>query len=141
MPETIRGSCVCGGVRFEVHGEPLTMAYCHCARCRKVGGMANVMVRAKDFHWVQGKELVARYEPEPPFNLIRCFCRVCGTYLGEPDTDPEGFPIAAHAFDDDPGIRPVLHEHVSDKPAWYEITDALPRYEGAPPIKAFFPDR
>ena len=133
----LRGSCVCGGVRFELRGRPLWLSYCHCSRCRKVGGMANLTVLAEHFRWTAGKELVARYEPEPPFHLVRCFCRVCGTYLGEPDTHPKAFPISAHALDDDPGVRPVLHEHVADKAPWYEIHDELPRFEADPPLAAF----
>ena len=64
---------------------------------------------------------------------MRCFCGVCGTPLGEPDTNSTGFPIAAIALDDDPLVRTCLHEHVADKPAWYEITDDAPRFEGSPP--------
>ena len=135
----IRGSCLCGGIRFEVTGDPLTMAYCHCSRCRKAGGIASVTVRAQDFRWIQGHELVTRYTPEPPWNLIRCFCRVCGTYLGEPETDPKAFPLSAHTFDDDPRIRPVLREQVASKPPWYELTDGLPEYANAPPLSALFP--
>jgi len=78
-------------------------------------------------------DLVVRYEPEAPFELVRCFCGVCGTPLGEPDTNSTGFPIAAIALDDDPLVRTCLHEHVADKPAWYEITDDAPRFEGSPP--------
>lgn len=40
----------------------------------------------------------------------------------------------ATALDDDPGVRPVLHEHVADKPAWLEILDDLPRFAGSPPM-------
>ena len=139
--ESIRGSCLCGGIRFEVTGRPLTMAYCHCSRCRKAGSPANVSVRARDFRFLEGAELVTRYVPEPPFTLTRCFCRVCGTSLGEVETHPKAFPIAADAFDDDPCIRPVLHENVDDKPAWYDITDGLPQYPGAPPLAALFPGK
>jgi len=135
----MRGSCLCGGIQFEVTGEPLTMAYCHCSRCRKAGGMATVMVRAEDFRWIQGQELVSRYVPEPPWDLVRCSCRICGTYLGEPEAHPEAFPLSAHAFDDDPRIRPVLHEQVAGKPPWYELTDGLPEFDGQPPLSAFFP--
>ncbi|MGH7288402.1 MAG: GFA family protein [Myxococcota bacterium] len=131
--QPIRGSCLCGAVRFEIAGRPLWMTWCHCSRCRKVGGMANVTVRAEQFLWVQGRELVARYQPEPPFHLVRCFCRVCGSYLGEPDTNAKGFPIAASALDDDPRVRPVLHEYVAAKAPWYEILDGLPQFPGPPP--------
>lgn len=135
----IRGSCLCGGVRFEITGRPLWLTYCHCSRCRKVGGQANLTVRAEDFRWVSGAELVARYRADPPFHLVRCFCRVCGSYLGEPEASPKLFPIAASALDEDPGVRPVLHEHVAGKAPWYEILDGLPQYEGDPPLSAFAP--
>ncbi len=128
-----RGSCLCGRVRFEVTGEPLGMAYCHCSRCRKVGGHTNLLLRAEQFRWVSGEECVARYQPEPPYDLVRCFCRDCGSYLGEPETDPHIFSIAASALDDDPGVRPSFHEYVAEKMAWEEIRDGLPQHEGAPP--------
>lgn len=135
------GSCLCGAIAFELSGDPLTMTYCHCSRCRKAGGHVTVMVKAKDFRWIRGKELVVRYEPPAPWTLVRYFCRDCGTYLGEPEAQPDAFPICAQLFDDDPGIRPMLHEHVSDKGVWYEITDGLPQYDDAPPLSAFRPQK
>jgi hypothetical protein len=99
--------------------------------------MANLTVLAEHFHWISGEDLLVRYEPEAPFGLIRCFCRICGSYLGEPDTHPKAFPIAASTLDDDPGVRAVLHEHVADKAPWYEIHDDLPQYPLAPPLAAF----
>ncbi len=130
--KVVRGSCLCGGVRFEITGAPLWMSRCHCSRCRKSDGGIHVSIRARDFRWVAGRELVARYVPEPPYHLVRCFCRVCGTPLGEPDTSDRGFPIAANALDDDPGVRLALHEYVAEKPAWYEIDDELPKFPGSP---------
>ena len=35
----IRGSCLCGAVRFEMSGRPSTFSYCHCSRCRKSEGV------------------------------------------------------------------------------------------------------
>ena len=32
------GSCLCGAVRFTVHGEPEHVGRCHCADCRKESG-------------------------------------------------------------------------------------------------------
>lgn len=128
----IRGSCLCESVRFEVTGAPLAMSYCHCSRCRKAGGSAIVLVRGEDFRWIQGSELVTRYVPHAPFKHVRCFCSLCGTYLGEPEPDAKAFPVSAQALDDDPGVRPAFHEHVASKPAWYEITDGLPQHAGDP---------
>lgn len=129
----IRGSCLCGAVRFEIDGKPLWMTRCHCTRCRKSGGGHVISVRAEQFRWIQGSELVTRYHPEPPYHIPRCFCGRCGTYLGEPDTSEKGFPIAANALDDDPGVTPILHEFVSEKAPWVEIGDDRPQYPGRPP--------
>lgn len=128
----IRGSCLCGGVAFELAAPPLWMSHCHCSRCRKSGGVTTVVVRAEHFRWLRGVELVERFAAGPAWSIVRCFCRVCGTYLGEPETHPEAFAIAANALDDDPRVRAAFHEHVADLVPWEEIGDALPRFAASP---------
>ena len=32
------GSCLCGGVAYEVNGELRPVDYCHCSQCRKTSG-------------------------------------------------------------------------------------------------------
>lgn len=54
----IRGSCLCGSVRFEVRSKLGTYRYCYCALCRKNRGTrhtANVLVNPEDYFWTQGK--------------------------------------------------------------------------------------
>jgi hypothetical protein len=61
----IRGSCLCGGVRFEIAGPLSRSLNCHCSLCRKQQGAAfrsYARVRRSDFAWVQGEELVTYYE-------------------------------------------------------------------------------
>lgn len=130
---SIRGSCACGSIRFELLNPPAMMAQCHCSRCRKVGASVFVFVRAADFRWLAGKDKVARYVPEPPHSFVRCFCSRCGTALGEPDAAGEHVLIAAASLDDDPGVRIRFHEFVADKPAWVTIADGVPQFAGPPP--------
>src|SRR5215475_5257429 len=61
----IKGSCLCGGVRFEIARVLPLFELCHCRRCRKATGSAfsaAVAVRPEDFRLVQGLELISRYE-------------------------------------------------------------------------------
>jgi hypothetical protein len=131
----IRGSCLCGGVRFELTTVEGPFELCHCARCRKASGsmsMAAVAVRRSGFRYLAGAELVRRFElpvrDEPP-PYSRVFCSRCGCVVPEPEPAAEVFEIAAGLLDDDPGARPERHIMVEFKAAWDDIRDDLPQYE------------
>lgn len=128
----IQGSCCCGRVKFEITQPPKMMGTCHCSRCRKVGASTFVMVSRSTLKWIQGAEAVTRYAPEPPFKYARCFCSICGTALGEIDSEADTFPIAAQALDDDPQVRNRFHEFVAAKPPWYEICDGTKQFAEHP---------
>jgi hypothetical protein len=34
----ITGGCMCGAVRYEASGDPLSVIFCHCESCRKNSG-------------------------------------------------------------------------------------------------------
>ncbi|MEZ0465154.1 GFA family protein [Phaeobacter sp. SYSU ZJ3003] len=128
----VQGICCCGAVQFQLTVQPPMMGTCHCSRCRKVGTSAIVLVRPGDVQWTKGKDQVTTYTPEPPFNFIRCFCKICGTSLGEILAEDERIAIAASALDGDIGVSNQFHEFVADKADWYEICDDAPQYDGAP---------
>jgi hypothetical protein len=130
-PATLMGSCLCGGIRYQIEGPLGAVVNCHCSMCRKATGAAfrtRAAVPAHAFRWIRGEELLTRYESSA--GNVRTFCRVCGSTL------PSFFPSAASeiglplgTLDDDPGVRPEAHVYVGSKAPWYEITDALPQYQ------------
>jgi hypothetical protein len=128
----IRGSCLCGAVRFEIAGKPLHLTYCHCSRCRKQTGLSSavLMVRRRDLRLLAGEAVIRTYEPEPPWIHARSFCGRCGSSLGELLGDHDELPVAASALDDDPTVRPVLHLNVAAKPAWHAIGDRVKQLPG-----------
>jgi len=128
----ITGSCCCKAVRFELLAQPETLGTCHCSRCRKAGASTIVFVKKQDLRWVQGKEHVALYQPAAPYKYGRCFCKICGTSLGEILSNEDAFPIAANALDTDINLKNQFHEFVSEKPAWLEICDGAPQSSGHP---------
>lgn len=108
------------------------MGTCHCSRCRKLGASTFVFVKRDSFHWIQGQELVAAFAPQPPYQYTRCFCKNCGTALGEPLSTQDSFPIAVNTLDGDPTVRNQFHEFVAEKPVWYEICDDAKQFDGHP---------
>ena len=130
----IRGSCLCGGVRFEIDGEFIWASHCHCSRCRKHSGafgLTQGRVRREDFRLLSGEELITVWSPGDD-GRVKAFCKVCGSSLFGytwPDGDQVGIRLGA--LDDDPGIRPEFHTFVADRAAWDELPDdGLPQYDG-----------
>jgi hypothetical protein len=143
MP-VLHGSCLCGGVKYEINGPLISPGNCHCSMCRKQHGAAfrsRARVQIRDFRWVQGEDLVTFYESSPA--IFRGFCRVCGSPiinkfnagspLAEQDPDaPSRYGIDLATLDDDPGVRPLVHAFVASKAPWFTITDDLPQFPDWP---------
>ena len=132
----IRGSCLCGGVKFEITGALSQARNCHCSMCRKVQGAAfrsRVSVRVADFAWVRGEDLVTYYESSK--GNYRGFCRVCGSPIHSKFADtPSHYGLPLGTLDDDPGVRPEIHIHVASKAPWFTITDDLPQFPETPDL-------
>lgn len=131
-----RGSCLCGGVRFEVRGELGRITLCHCAQCRKAQGGAFVAaspVKAAEFFITRGTELLSAFESSP--GKERVFCRRCGTPLfSRRAIDPETVRIRLGMLDTPVG-QPDAHIFVADKADWDELHDDLPQYPGFEPTR------
>ena len=130
----LRGSCLCQGVAFEIDGAVIDLLYCHCAMCRKAHGSAlraRGKVKASQFHWTRGEDLVRYFESSP--GTHRGFCSTCGSnLLSRFDQSPGVLGLALGVLDDDPGNRPICHVFVGSKAPWHEITDSLPQFEELP---------
>jgi len=129
---TINGSCCCSAVKFELSEEPKFVGTCHCSRCRKVGASTIAFVKKETLSWVQGKDKVQIFEPTKPYFYGRCFCKICGSSLGEILSEEDSFPIAANALDGELNLKNQSHEFVGEKPSWYEICDDAPQNQSHP---------
>jgi hypothetical protein len=134
--EPLYGSCLCGGVRFELTEAFRRASHCHCSRCRKHSGtfgLTQGRVPREGFRLVAGAELLRVYRPEG--GMAKVFCSACGSSLFG-GTWPDGPEVSVRlgALDGDPGIRPQFHTYVDSRAPWDELPDdGLPRYPGGQP--------
>ena len=130
----LRGSCLCGGVRFEID-RVLAMHSCHCSLCRKAHGSAfraAATVKLDAFRLVAGQELIQTYQASPD-GYRATFCRVCGSNAPFASLQYGKAFVPAGLLDDDPGVRPSFHCFVGSKAPWWEITDDARQFEKWPP--------
>lgn len=132
---SIKGSCLCGGVRIEIDQTDGPFEICHCNRCRKATGsrgLPGISVLSANYCMTSGKELVSSfsapilYEP-PAYQTF--FCSICGSLVPPPEPVGDRIEVPAGLLDDDPGIQPDKHIFVEFVPAWDRITDGLPEYK------------
>lgn len=129
------GSCLCGAVRYRLHGPLEAIQVCHCGACRKAQGAAfaaNIPVTDEAFELVSGEDQLQAYESSP--GKERVFCRTCGSPLFSRTTALPGVRrIRAGTLDGPADSRPAFHAFMDDAADWWTISDDLPRYPGRKP--------
>ena len=130
----LTGSCLCGGITYQVHTELGEIMVCHCSKCRKSNGSAfatNAPVSAQDFKLITGTEILAEFESTP--GVFRVFCRNCGSplYSRRPSM-PDIIRLRIGSLDTVIKDKPVAHIFVASKAPWFEINDDLPQYDERP---------
>ncbi len=131
----LTGSCLCGGVTYQIDGPLTQVRNCKCSIRRKAHSAAfrsPPSVRSQDFRWTAGENVMAWYETSA--GTQRVFCSRCGSpllsrFAARPDVC--GLPLGC--LDTDPGVRPAMNIYVVSKTPWFEITDLLPHHEKGPP--------
>ncbi len=130
--KALRGSCLCGGITYEISAPLKGVLNCHCSMCRKAHGAAfrtRASVRADDFHFFSGEELLTCFESSP--SERRSFCKICGSVIiTRFERYPAIYGFALGTLDSDPKIKIERHIFTKHKAPWYEITDDLPQIPG-----------
>ena len=127
---TITGGCMCGAVRYEASGDPISVIFCHCESCRRHSGAPVVALagfKRDQVRFPKGER--ATYESSP--GVARGFCADCGTSLTwEGDGDELGplVEILVGTADDPSKLAPQFHVHHAERIPWFETSDSLPRY-------------
>lgn len=122
----IKGSCLCGAVKFEATELLGPFELCHCSRCRKVLGsafLAGIYVKRDDIRFLEGEDSIQTYKAptlEKPPVYQSCFCGTCGSPVPNTSGQSEKIEIPEGILDSDPGIRTDKHIYIEHKASWYE---------------------
>ncbi len=130
--DSASGGCRCGAVRFQAVGQPVYVPYCHCESCRRATGAPvalYVMFEKDQVRFTRGQRSVYASSP----GVGRGYCPDCGTPLTyEADWGGKTI-IAVHvsALDGPETFVPDRHTFYGERLSWFDVADALPRYDGS----------
>ncbi|MCF8195201.1 MAG: GFA family protein [Polynucleobacter sp.] len=125
-----QGSCLCGGITYQIQDEIGPIIYCHCQRCRKSSGSAFVTsteILRSQFEVTAGHDLVQVYRVEG--SLDRAFCQKCGSQLYSlRDATPKTMRVRMGTLDTVITKKVSSHIFVGSKASWDDILDTAPQY-------------
>ena len=130
---TITGGCHCGAIRYEVEGEALTHALCHCTDCRRNAGapmVAWTMYPQAAVKVLQGQTML--YESSE--NGRRQFCGKCGTglFYTNAETLPGIIDIQSATYDNPEAVPVRAQVQVAERIKWMEQIHELPQHDRYP---------
>ena len=127
------GGCHCGAVQYEVDGEAVYHALCHCQSCRASSGAPMVAwfcVQEDQLRVISGE--LAQFEGTP--GAQRQFCPRCGTGLFYRNAKvlPGLVDVQSATFDDANAAVPAIQVQCAERLAWIASLDAMEQFERYP---------
>ena len=129
----LSGGCHCGAVRYEVEGEPVHHAICHCGDCRASAGapmVAWLAVKEEQFRMTAGD--VATYTG--PTGSQRSFCPGCGSGLFFRNAQflPGLVDVQSATLDDSADVAPSAQIQCAERLPWMTRLNEMPEFERFP---------
>jgi hypothetical protein len=120
------GRCLCGAVTFELSGDLIATAVCHCSHCqRQSGGAFSVNLIAHESQLTVNGELKT-YEETGENNdnvyVRRKFCPSCGSpIVSELALSPGIIAVKAGVLDDKSAVNPTVEVWTVDRQPWVSL--------------------
>ncbi|KAA0984714.1 GFA family protein [Pseudomonas sp. ANT_J12] len=118
---TLRGSCLCKTIEYQLDGLDMPIVHCHCQTCRKAHAAAfasTAGVLREHFRWTRGQDRLSTFESSP--GKLRHFCSVCGSHLMAQRLAQPHVIVRVATLDDDPGMLPQAHIWTSHDVPWLD---------------------
>ena len=122
----ITGRCLCEAVTFELTGDIIATAVCHCDRCQRQGGSAfsvNLVAHESQLK-VNGelKTFEERGERKDDVYVRRKFCPGCGSPIVSELAKSEGIiAVKAGVLDDKSAVNPTVEAWCVDRQPWVSL--------------------
>ena len=125
---TQTGRCLCGQITYEITGDLIATAVCHCDHCQRQGGAAfSVNLIAQESQMTVTGTLSTfedRGEKNDAVHVYRRFCGQCGSPIYSALVSPAGIiAVKAGTLDDRSGVAPNVEAWCDHKQPWVNLPD------------------
>ena len=122
----LTGRCLCGEVTYELAGDLIATAVCHCDHCqRQSGGAFSVNLVAHESQLTVNGELRTYEETGERGDAVyvrRRFCGSCGSpIVSELALSPGVIAVKAGTLDDKSSVLPTVEVWCVDRHPWVSL--------------------
>jgi hypothetical protein len=133
MNDVLRGGCHCGAIRYQVSGQPVYTALCHCNDCRRSAGapaVAWAAYPAAQFELLQGEPRTRNSSG----TSYRSFCADCGSglFFRNEQVLPGLVDIQSATLDLPDSLPPQIEVQTAERLKWLADRPELPSFERYP---------
>lgn len=136
----LTGRCLCGACSYEIEGDPVVVAHCHCLDCQRLSGAGHTtgaMFREAGVR-LKGDPAIYRMRSDAGSTVTRLFCGKCGSPLFGKNTRMPGFmTVMMGTLDTHEGLSPQVTIFARTCRHW-DVVDPLTQAFDAQP--AWAPD-
>jgi hypothetical protein len=132
------GRCLCGEVTYELTGDAVATAVCHCDRCQRQGGGAfsvNLLVHESQLDIAGAlRTFEETGERGDAVYVRRRYCGSCGSPIVSELVQTQGMvAVKVGTLDDKSNVQPAVEVWCVDRQPWVDlpgIATSLDREEG-----------
>jgi len=131
------GSCLCGGIQYEVTGLSGNIYQCHCTLCRKQGGSSSnsgTVVPMNQLTWLKGESNIKTWVKETGFTSS--FCENCGSLVPNLLRKLDYYWVPIGMLEDIP-FKIVANLYMDSKASWAVVSPEGKKFETMPEVNEF----
>lgn len=133
------GRCLCGACAYEIDGEPVVVAHCHCLDCQRLSGAGHTtgaMFPEGQVRLLGQAPAVYELTSDAGATVRRLFCGTCGSPLFGMNSGMPGFmTVSAGTLDRSDDLAPQVAIFARSRRAW-DVADAgVATFEAQPEWK------
>ncbi len=132
------GRCLCGACSYEIDGDPIVVAICHCTDCQRSSGAGHSTGAMYAEAGIRLSGQLASYERQSNAGhcVTRLFCATCGSPLFGRNSGMLGvMTVTMGTLDASEGMLPDVEIFTRSRRDWDRPNSALQSYEAQPDWK------
>ena len=129
------GKCLCGACSYEIDGDPILVAICHCTDCQRLSGAGHSTgaIYAESGIRLFGEPATYILQSEAGNTVTRLFCQNCGSPLfGKNSGMPDVMTVSMGTLDTSDGMLPQVEIFLRTRRDWDLLNPAIQSFDAQP---------